>query len=272
MEGTLENIRRSTKSIKYLPVPVVLMLLLIWLNHTPPGLLGKADAIGYAVCHRIELRSFHLGDRQVPLCARCTGMYLGALLGLGYQAFTARWRTGTPPRRVIAAGGALVLFFGVDGLNSYLHFFPGIPTLYEPHNELRLLSGTGMGIVIAMALYPAYIQTVWRRWEPEPAIAGLRSFFWLLLGALCLSGLVLTENPLILYPLALLSAAGVLILLTLIYTMVWLMVFRHESQIERIAELVLPSMGGFALALAQIAFMDLIRFWFSGSWSGFHFG
>jgi hypothetical protein len=47
-------------------------VLLAGLWATPPGLLGKADAIGYAVCHRIDLRSFHLGDRQLPLCARCT--------------------------------------------------------------------------------------------------------------------------------------------------------------------------------------------------------
>ena len=29
------------------------ILLVVWLILTPPGLLGKADAIGYAVCHRI---------------------------------------------------------------------------------------------------------------------------------------------------------------------------------------------------------------------------
>jgi hypothetical protein len=27
--------------------------LILWLRLTPPGLLGKADAIGYAVCHRM---------------------------------------------------------------------------------------------------------------------------------------------------------------------------------------------------------------------------
>ena len=47
------------------------LILFGWLAYTPPGLLGKADAIGYSVCHRIAVRSFMLGDRQVPLCARC---------------------------------------------------------------------------------------------------------------------------------------------------------------------------------------------------------
>ena len=80
---------QSTKEIlkdrfpwRYLLISVGTVLLIVWWSHTPDGLLGKADAIGYAVCHRIDVRSFHLGDRQIPVCARCTGQYLGAVAGL----------------------------------------------------------------------------------------------------------------------------------------------------------------------------------------------
>ena len=68
---------------RILPV-LLLAVATTWVYFTPEGILGKAGAVGYAVCHRIDLRSFHLGLRQLPLCARCTGMYLGALLGLTY--------------------------------------------------------------------------------------------------------------------------------------------------------------------------------------------
>jgi hypothetical protein len=30
----------------------------LWFFIAPPGLLGKADAVGYAICHRIDERSF----------------------------------------------------------------------------------------------------------------------------------------------------------------------------------------------------------------------
>ena len=64
-------------------VPLAAVLAIAaWIYIAPPGILGKADAIGYAVCHRIDERSFHVDGRQLPLCARCSGMYLGALLGL----------------------------------------------------------------------------------------------------------------------------------------------------------------------------------------------
>ena len=46
-------------------VPIAAILVFAaWFSFTPPGLLGKADAVGYAICHRIDERSFQLGDRK----------------------------------------------------------------------------------------------------------------------------------------------------------------------------------------------------------------
>src|SRR5438128_205180 len=60
----------------------LMIALLLWISFTPAGILGKADAIGYAVCHRIEARSFLFPDgRQLPMCARCTGTFIGVLVG-----------------------------------------------------------------------------------------------------------------------------------------------------------------------------------------------
>jgi uncharacterized membrane protein len=250
----------------------VSLLLLGWLLNTPGGLLGKADAVGYAVCHRIDLRSFHLGERPLPLCARCTGMYLGAVAGLVFQQVLSRRRGGTPGRPVIAILALLVLFFVVDGLNSFISFFPGAPQLYQPQNGLRLLAGSGMGIAIAVALFPAFNQTVWMDWNPKPAMPGLRSLGGLGLLVLLIDLMVFSENPLLLYPLALVSAAGVLLLLTLAYSMVWVMVFHTENKYTSAQQLLLPLAGGFGLALAQIILLDLARYALTGTWDGFHLG
>lgn len=251
------------------------LLFLGWIFNTPTGLLGKADAVGYAVCHRIDLRSFHLGERTAPLCARCTGMYLGAVLGMVYQAILAPRRGNLPPKKIWLVLALLVVTFGLDGVNSYLHLsimtqvFSFLPRFYDPSNVLRLLTGTGMGLVIATALYPSFQQTVWVDWKSLPAIGSLRSLFALMaLGGL-LDLLVLTENPLILYPLALLSAFGVLLLLTMVYTMVTLMAFRYENRFTRGRQLLLPLIVGFTLALGQVAMLDAVRFWLTRTWAGF---
>ena len=258
---------------KYILAVTTGTLLLAWLLYTPAGLLGKADAIGYAVCHRIDARSFHLGDRQIPLCARCTGQYLGALLGLIYQPLLGRRRTGTPPWGVIGVLGAFAAAYAVDGLNSYLHLMPNMSRfyIYAPNNTLRLLTGTGLGLGISVALLPAFHQTMWKTWSRQPALAGFRSLAGLLVLAAGVDLLVLTENPLILYPLTLLSAACVLVLLTMVYSMVFVMVFRVENRFERASQLVFPLTAGFAIALLQIAALDYLRYLFTGTWGGFHF-
>lgn len=38
--------------------------------------------VGSVVCHQQAARSFHLDETQLPVCARCTGLYAGAPLGL----------------------------------------------------------------------------------------------------------------------------------------------------------------------------------------------
>jgi len=248
------------------------LVLLGWLLNTPQGLLGKADAIGYAVCHRIDLRSFHLGERALPLCARCSGMYLGAMLGLAYQALRWPRRSGMPVRSVQAVLVVFVLAFALDGINSFMSLFPSGPLLYESQNWLRLVTGSGMGLAIALVLYPAFNQTVWRVQDHRPAMERLGS----MLGLLALSGLVilalLSGSPVLLYPLALISAAGVLILLTLVYTMIWLMVLRRDNTIQRAGQLVWPLVAGFGVALLQIILLDLVRYALTGTWDGFHFG
>ncbi|MEA3351803.1 MAG: DUF2085 domain-containing protein [Chloroflexota bacterium] len=259
------------QKISYL---IAISLLIAWLRETPAGLLGKADAIGYAVCHRIDLRSFHLGERQMPLCVRCTGQYLGAMLGLGYQLMLGRRRCGRPPWGVIAVLATFVLAYAVDGLNSYLHLLPGMSRfyIYEPNNTLRLLTGTGLGLGLSVVLLPAFHQTVWKRWDRRPALDGFKALGGAVALGFLLDLLILTENPLILYPIAIITTGGVLVLLSMVYAMVWVMLFRMENKFERFSELIFPLVAGFTVALLQIAALDYLRYLFTGTWAGFHFG
>ena len=260
------------KKLQWIVGIAILLILVGWILNTPEGLLGKSDAIGYAVCHRIDLRSFHLGDRPLPLCARCTGMYLGALIGLGFHISSGRRKTGTPPVVVMMVLVILVAWFFIDGGNSFLALIIHHGILYEPNNTLRLFSGTGMGLVISAALFPAFNQTVWRKYDDEASLESIRSVLLMIAIAVVFDLLVLTENPVILYPLALISAAGVIIILTMLYTMVSVMLLKRENKIIYWHQLNLYILVGFGVAMLQIIFLDSIRFLLSGTWEGFHFG
>lgn len=73
-------------------------------------LLGFAAAFAYSagavVCHQLPERSFVLAGRQLPVCARCTGLYVGVALGLvGWLAARRMraWFAIAEPRRVLMA-------------------------------------------------------------------------------------------------------------------------------------------------------------------------
>jgi uncharacterized membrane protein len=275
------QIRTNAIRISKGMVPTAAILVFIgFLMVAPPGLLGKADALGYAVCHRIDVRSFHIGTRQLPLCARCTGMYLGALLGLVFLALTVPKRAGMPSKGLFIPLGLMVIAFGVDGVNSYLTlmkgigtpFLSGIPTLYEPNNTLRLLTGTGMGLVIAVVLFPAFNQTIWSDWDPRPALSGWRAFGIMLALALVIDLLMLTESPVILYPLAILSALTVPLLLGMVYSLFAVMTMRKDNTYKWLSQAWLPLIAGFTIAMLQIVIFDILRYTLTGTWGGFPLG
>ena len=269
----------QSKSIQRIPWNKISFLLAVtilvgWLLQTPAGLLGKSDAVGYAVCHRIDLRSFHLGERQLPLCARCTGQYLGAIFGIAYLTILGKRRVGRPSWKVIVPLIVLAILYVSDGLNSYLHLLPNLSSfyIYEPNNTLRLLTGTGLGLGISVILLPAFHQTVWTQVDLRPSLNSFLQLSGLLATGLVASILVMTENPAVLYPLALISAVGVLTLLTMVYTMVWVMLVQKENQFTKYTQLFPFLSAGFATSLMQIAALDYLRFLFTGTWDGFHFG
>jgi uncharacterized membrane protein len=272
MQSTTSKTSSRLLNIKHVFFLSAGLILIGWLLSTPTGLLGKADAIGYAVCHRIDLRSFHIADRPVPLCARCTGMYLGAVLALIYQHIHAGRRSGMPIRSVQIGLGIAVLAFAIDGINSYISIFPNAPSLYTPNNILRIITGTGMGITIGTVLYPAFNQTIWRDGESQPVFRRFRDFVGLPVLGLITALLVLTENPMILYPLSIVSAAGVLLILTITYSMAVMIIFKKEQAYSRIVQALIPLTAGFVLAIVQIALIDILRFFLTGTWDGFHIG
>lgn len=271
------NAIRVTKGL----VPLAAILVFIgFLMLAPAGLLGKADAFGYAVCHRIDVRSFQIGTRQFPLCARCSGMFLGALLGLVFLTITSPKRAGMPSKVFFVPLGLMVLAFAVDGVNSYLtlmqglgtSFFSSVPTLYEPNNTLRLLTGTGMGLVIAAVLFPAFNQTLWEDWDRRPSLGAWRTFGLLLVLALIMDILVLSDADFVLYPLAVLSALAVPLLLTMVYGLFAVMVTRKDNTYTRLSQAWLPLTAGFTIAMLQIVIFDILRFAITGTWGGFPLG
>ena len=233
-----------------------------WVVVMPGGVLGHADLIGYAVCHRIPERSFFIGGVQLPLCARCSGTYLGALTAFVVMFLLGRRRaTNPPPVSVLIMFVLFVAIFGIDGANSYLALFPGAPHLYEPHNWLRLTTGTLEGIALASIVLPVFNQTTWANATGERSLRDLRELGGVMLASVVVIGLVLTEFPMLLYPLAILSSGSVLWMFTLINSVVVTVVARRENTALTWRDAAPTMIVGLTLALVELSVIDFGRAW-----------
>ncbi|NMA82762.1 MAG: DUF2085 domain-containing protein [Epulopiscium sp.] len=97
------------------------------------------EFLGGGICHQIPERSLVLKSSYLPLCARCTGIYLGVFICFIYLVLRKRKNGNQPPSIPLLA--ILVLAFLPligDGLSSYLEF-------RETSNAIRLITGILFG-------------------------------------------------------------------------------------------------------------------------------
>ncbi|HEY9153431.1 MAG TPA: DUF2085 domain-containing protein [Anaerolineales bacterium] len=262
---------------KWLVPLAAIVALGVWIYIAPPGLMGKLDAIGYAVCHRLPSHSLFIGAIQLPLCARCTGEFNAAAIALIFQGFISRKKSKMPNRGILAMLVLFFLAFGIDGVNSYIGLlkqsyasglFTNIPNFYTTTNVIRVFTGSGMGIAMASVLFPMYNQTIWRVPEDKPALEWPQ--FGLLVGIVLLFDFgALSNVDAILYFISVLSSLGVLALLSMVFSIVWVMIMKQDNAFDHLRQLWLPAVAGLTLAFLLIISIDLFRFNLTHTWTGF---
>lgn len=107
------------------------------------GTWGAAMAyqIGALVCHQRPERSWHLMAVQMPVCARCFGLYAGGAAGLLLAAAgRARPRSVSSNRARLAAGALPI------AITVALEWAGAI----ETGNALRFATGVPLGVVAGL--------------------------------------------------------------------------------------------------------------------------
>ncbi|MEW5956725.1 MAG: DUF2085 domain-containing protein [Chloroflexota bacterium] len=246
----------------WLLLAVSVLVISVFFLSPPATVLDKTHLIGYAICHQIPERTIHLNGTPLPLCARCTGIYLGALMGLAGLTLMRRYKwTELPPTPVLLTLVGFIAVMGFDGINSYLSLFPRAPHLYQPQNWLRLMTGTLDGLAMSVIVFPVINASLWHSnlVKPQPVLRSFRELLPFLLGAAGIILIVLWQQPFLLYPLSLLSTLGVMLMLGLVNTGFVLILTRRESYARAWGDIVLPLTMGLAVSFLMIGGMDWLH-------------
>ncbi|HET7377508.1 MAG TPA: DUF2085 domain-containing protein, partial [Anaerolineae bacterium] len=211
-------------------------------------------------CHRLLERSFVIDGHQLPLCARCTGIYLG--MAIGTLFLIGRRRTSAsrlPPTPIIIVLIGFIGIMGIDGLNSTISVIPGAPQLWHTTNFLRVTTGLLFGLAISL-LFPPYLNlAIWDQPGGDRTLKNWRELAPMLISGAIVIALVLAQPDWLLYPIALISIIGAVTLLALFNSIFVLSALKLDNAIRQWRQLAWPMLFGLAVGVIEITLLDLLR-------------
>ncbi len=241
-------------------IGILLLGLLAW-----PGipLNWKMYAAVHGVCAQIH--NVQMGGLQLPLCARNTGIYSSYLITTIYLLVLGRNRAGKLPSLPITITlGVFVVIMGIDGINSLLRDL-FLPNLYVPRNEIRTLTGIGMGSAVAVMLLLILNLALRRDVDREQRVLN----GWLeLAGALLVNLLawaaIYGNIALFYWPIAIVAWVGIVGILFFVNLLVAAIAMRYENMVVRWVDLARPGTIALILTTIELGLFSWARFWMEG--------
>lgn len=240
---------------------VIWWALLVVAFFSAPWPLGeKVWAVAHGICAQSAGHMLSFGARQLPLCARDSGLYLGALLAAVYLVVRGRWlAAGRPPRWfwIVCAVGAA--FFLGDVANSVAEdWFYG--AVYPPHNLLRMASGLMMGLIVSVLTFWAINLSFEKRHLDRPLLPHGADAIGLFL-TVALGGAALWSGwPALYIPLTVLSMGGMVAMLLLANALGLLTLTRGRGLLANEWESVRLVFWGSVATALEIAFLSWLRY------------
>jgi uncharacterized membrane protein len=229
---------------------LVLLAILVFL----PGssLLDRLRWLDSGICAQMPTHSFYPGGERLPLCARNTGIYLGFFVTLLTLYLTGRGRAQRiPPWSITVLLACGVAALVVDGFNSLLLDLT-LPHLYPPHNLLRLATGLLTGLALAALALPILNQLFWREYNEQRTIPSWKALLLFVPVLILCFFAVAAQNSLIVYPLALLSTAGILTALSSVNLIFIIALSKRHETFERYRQLLPYFSLAFVLAIGEM--------------------
>lgn len=220
--------------------------------------LGVLESVlqwfGYGLCHQLPERSFFGGGVQAPVCARDTGIYLGFVVS--FCLITLLHRNERPrdfPRGYVwAVMGVFVALMGWDGVSSYGGF-------RTTTNELRLITGLGVGFSAAVLIVAMLNDELWQRSTVQRVLDPVRRFALWLVAIPVSYVVILYVLPHLGVGYPVMIALSVLFTLTCINLVIVAMFPAFDRRASRIVEVMTPAAIALALSFAEVALAAQLR-------------
>ena len=212
------------------------------------------------ICHQFPSHALVYDGQALPLCARCSGSFLGICIALISLWLAGEGRASRmPSRRIGLPLAAMIGVWAFDGTNSAAQWLLGRTWLYPANNVLRLATGMCMGLALGVLLYPILQYTLWYEVSESPVLAQPRRFIApLLLGAATVTLLLSWRSAPYLLWLIIVSAA-VLSVLVIVNALLIALLCHASGVAERRAGIWPYAVAGFLASLFETGTIAVLR-------------
>lgn len=227
----------------------------------PGGYAATSHALLHGLCAQTPSHTISFGGAMLPFDARMTGIYGGFLITMiSILLRSTLFAYGDPPKRIVAMLALFVVVMAADGFNSILTdlmlWHP-----YESGNGLRVVTGYGVGVSLAVALSWLLASSAWNLGSPRVAIGRFRDLAVPGVG-LAGYGILLAASPGWLHlPVSLLLVLSAWLTVTMLVLVFVLLVLKLDSRIRQVRQLHVPVAVSALLAISVMIALAGARFW-----------
>lgn len=206
------------------------------------------DTLGFSVCHQLSARSLSIGNTILPICSRCSGIYIGFTITCIILFIMFRKKENDlPPPYALTILGLFFLSTIVDGIASNFG-------LYNTSNNLRFITGFLCGSSIMIIIYPVFIFQYYKKSKKERIFKRPLKFIIYALIITVFITITLFRFSFLGHFYYWLSAFSILFTFYFINLVIILLIPRFSQKAPRLASkyLILPSILSAALSLLEL--------------------
>jgi uncharacterized membrane protein len=217
-------------------------------------LIDILNFLGGGLCHQISDRTFNIEILYMPVCSRCTGIYLGLFISLiTIILLERRIKSEFPSLKIVMVAVGVFLIMGLDVVLSFLK-------IIESNNIIRLVTGFFTGWFIAFLLVPLANNVMFKRFVSKNYLDKKIKFLsWLLCGFVMVSTFIFTyQHALIFW--SIVSMLGMISFVVLIFFVLFFSLNRKLlGSIDSVKKYIISLIAGIISAIALLSLFSYLR-------------
>ncbi len=257
--GTFQQIRSMLR--RFWLWAAVLCIGVVAFIGAPGDYTGTSHAILHGLCAQTPSHTLTFGGKMLPFDSRMTGIYGGFLVTIAMIVYQGKlFHYGNPPLRIVCTLSALVGAMAIDGFNSLL-FDLGLWNPYVPQNALRIVTGYGVGVALAVAMSWLLASSVWNLSRPTAAITGPGDLAVPAIGLIVYGALLLVRPTWLHFPVSILLVISAWITVTMLMLVIVLLSLKLDERVRSVQHLHAPVAISALLAVSVMMVLAGARFW-----------